>query len=224
MWQLKSLRAATARVARWLSPARAPHAPPVCGLRAAGRERPAAATRGLAAGLSRPRLLVWFHFPEQTDVGRGAGPGPPRLGRGRGSGLSPPTSPPRWARRQSGGAASHESTARKASPPRRANPSTVLAFCRAKRPTKPAAACDGTREGPPAGRHRPWKKAAAARYDRAPARLTAAPAAWAPTPPSPLVRFPRRVWPLRVRAFRSALGPTCARCARRARVRFHVPP
>lgn len=165
MWQLKSLRAATARVARWLSPARAPHAPPVCGLRAAGRERPAAATRELAAGLSRPRLLVWFHFPEQTDVGRGAGPGPPRLGRGRGSGLSPPTSPPRWARRQSGGAASHESTARKASPPRRANPSTVLAFCRAKRPTKPAAACDGTREGPPAGRHRPWEKAAAARYD-----------------------------------------------------------
>lgn len=221
MWQLKSLRAATARVARWLSPARAPHAPPVCGLRAAGRERPAAATRGLAGWLVSSSSAGLVSLPRADRRGVG---GPPRPGRGRGSGLSPPTSPPRWARRQSGGAASHESTARKASPPRRANPSTVLASCRAKRPTKPAAACDGTigTEGPPAGRHRPWKKAAAARYDRAPARLTAAPAAWAPTPPSPLVRFPRRVWPLR--AFRSALGPTCARCARRARVRFHVPP
>lgn len=195
---------------------------PSC-LWAAGRERPAAATRGLAGWLVSSSSAGLVSLPRADR--RGAG-GPPRPGRGRGSGLSPPTSPPRWARRQSGGAASHESTARKASPPRRANPSTVLASCRAKRPTKPAAACDGTigTEGPPAGRHRPWKKAAAARYDRAPARLTAAPAAWAPTPPSPLVRFPRRVWPLRVRAFRSALGPTCARCARRARVRFHVPP
>lgn len=74
MWQLKSLRAATARVARWLSPARAPHAPPVCGLRAESGRRQQHG--GWLAGLSRPRLLVWFHFPEQTDVGWGALPAP----------------------------------------------------------------------------------------------------------------------------------------------------
>lgn len=220
MWQLKSLRAATARVARWLSPARAPHAPPVCGLRAAGRERPAAATRELAAGLSRPRLLVWFHFPEQTDVGWGALPAPvavadpacllplPRLGGPAASQVVQPAT----SRRQ-------EKRAPRAAPTRQ---QCSLPAERSDQPNqRPLATGLGT-EGPPAGRHRPWKKAAAARYDRAPARLTAAPAAWAPTPPSPLVRFPRRVWPLR--AFRSALGPTCARCARRARVRFHVPP
>lgn len=222
MWQLKSLRAATARVARWLSPARAPHAPPVCGLRAAGRERPAAATRGLAGWLVSSSSAGLVSLPRADRRGVG---GPPRPGRGRGSGLSPPTSPPRWARRQSGGAASHESTARKASPPRRANPSTVLASCRAKRPTKPAAACDGTigTEGPPAGRHRPWKKAAAARYDRAPARQR-----------RPQQHGRPRLLP-RSYVFRGgfgrfgpsvprSVGPTCARCARRARVRFHVPP
>lgn len=161
MWQLKSLRAATARVARWLSPARAPHAPPVCGLRAAGRERPAAATRELAAGLSRPRLLVWFHFPEQTDVGRGALPAPvadpacllplPRLGGPAASQVVQPAT----SRRQ-------EKRAPRAAPTRQ---QCSLSAERSDQPNqRPLATGLGT-EGPPAGRHRPWEKAAAARYD-----------------------------------------------------------